>query len=64
MNRILCFLFTAMLCAAVNEPTSTTNANLQKILKRYPTADANKDGQPIPAYRGVSDFWVKKLTGK
>ena len=43
MNRILCFLFTAMLCAAA-DPTSKTNANLQKILKRFPAADANKDG--------------------
>jgi len=32
-----------MLCAAA-DPTSKTNANLQKILKRYPAADANKDG--------------------
>jgi acetyl esterase/lipase len=44
MNRILCFLFTAMLCAAADEPTSKTNANLQKILKRHPAADTNKDG--------------------
>jgi acetyl esterase len=43
MNRIFCFLFTAMLCSAA-EPTSKTNANLQKLLKRFPTADANKDG--------------------
>ena len=44
MNRIFCFLFTAMLCAAADEPTSKTNANLQKLLKRYPAADADKDG--------------------
>ncbi len=43
MNRIVCLLFTAMLCGAA-EPTSKANANLQKILKRYPQADANKNG--------------------
>ena len=43
MNRILCLLCTAMLCGAA-EPTSKTNGNLQKILKRYPQADANKNG--------------------
>ena len=43
MNRMLCLLCTVVLCGAA-EPTSRTNANLQKILKRYPAADANKDG--------------------
>ena len=43
MNRILCLLFTAVLCGAA-EPTSKSNENLKRILKRYPAADANKDG--------------------
>ena len=43
MNHILCFLFTAVLCGAA-EPTSKSNENLKRILKRYPAADANKDG--------------------
>ncbi|MBC8325424.1 MAG: alpha/beta hydrolase [Verrucomicrobia subdivision 3 bacterium] len=43
MNRILCLLFTAVLCGAA-EPTSKSNENLQRILKRYPAADANQDG--------------------
>ena len=43
MNRILCLFFTTTLCGAA-EPTSKTNANLQKIFKRYPQADVNKNG--------------------
>ena len=44
MHRCLIFLFTIVLCGAA-EPTSKTNANLQKLLKRFPAADANKDGK-------------------
>ncbi len=43
MNRVLCLFFTTMLCGAA-EPNSKTNANLQKIFKRYPQTDVNKDG--------------------
>jgi len=44
MKHIFCLLFSAVLCDAA-EPTSKSNANLQKILKRYPQADANKNGE-------------------
>ena len=43
MNRLLCLFFTAMLCGAA-DPSSKNNAFLQGILKRFPQADANKDG--------------------
>ena len=43
MHRFMIFLLAAVLYSAV-EPTSKANANLQRILKRYPQADANKDG--------------------
>ena len=57
MNRILCLLFTAMLCGAA-EPTSKTNANLQKILKRYPQADANKNGKIT--LRELRDYYRRR----
>jgi len=44
MNRLLCLFFTAMLCGAA-DPSSKNNAFLQGILKRFPQADANKDGK-------------------
>jgi len=43
MNWLLCLFFTAMLCGAA-DPSSKNNAFLQGILKRFPQADANKDG--------------------
>ena len=43
MHRCVVFLLTVVFCSAA-EPTSKANANLKRILERYPQADVNKDG--------------------